>query len=45
MGTVIKRNEEIAKLGAFPVVVVSGAGMSPTISFKKDPNVDALAKT
>ena len=29
MGTVIKRNEEIAKLGAFPVAVVSGDGMSP----------------
>ncbi len=40
-----KRNKEIVQCGAFPVTVNSGVGMSPTVSFKKDPNLEALAKT
>lgn len=45
MGTVKRRNKEIAKRGTFPVAVVEGDGMSPTVSFKKDPKVDVLVKT
>lgn len=40
-----KRNEEITKLGAFPVAAAAGDGMSSTVSFKKDPNFDAFSKT
>lgn len=40
-----KRNKDIAKLGAFPVVAAAGDGMSPTISFKKEPNLEVFAKT
>lgn len=40
-----KRNEEIAKPAAFPVVAAETDGMSSTVSFKKDPNFDAFSKT
>lgn len=45
MEIVKKRNEDITKLGAFPVAVAAGDGMSSTFSFKKDPNFDAFSKT
>lgn len=45
MGRVQNRNKEIAKLGAFPVEAAAGDGMSPTVSFKKDPNLEVFAKT
>lgn len=43
MGTVKERNRETVKLAAFPVA--AGDNMSPTVSFKKDPNLDVFAKT
>lgn len=45
METVKNSAKEIAKAGAFPVTFSAGDGMSPTVSFKKDPNLDAFAKT
>lgn len=45
MEIVKKRNEDITKLGAFPVAVAAGDGMSSTFSLKKDPNFDAFSKT
>lgn len=39
------KNKEIVKPGAFPVAAAAGAGMSPTVSFKNDPNLEVLAKT
>lgn len=45
MGRMKKRNEEIAKLGAFPVLASAGDGMSSIVSFKKDPNFEAFSKT
>lgn len=43
MGTAKERKKEIEKKGAF--AVTDGDGMSPTVSFKKDPNLEVLAKT
>lgn len=45
MGRVTKRSKEIVKYGAFAVVSAAGDGMSPTISFKKDPNFAVFEKT
>lgn len=45
MGILKKRNEEITKLGAFPVVAAARDGMSSTASFKKEPNFDTFSKT
>ena len=57
MGTAKVKNKETVKPGAFPiagagdgrslspVAAASGDGMSPTVSFKNDPNLEALAKT
>lgn len=38
------KNKEVVKPGAFPVAA-AGVGISPTVSFKKDPNVEVFAKT
>lgn len=45
MGIAKKRNEEITKLGAVPVAAAAGDGMSSTVSFKKEPNLDTFSKT
>ncbi len=45
MGTVKERKKDTEKPGAFPVATSAGDGMSPTVSFKKDPNLEVLAKT
>lgn len=38
------KNKEVVKPGAFPVVA-AGVGISPTVSFKNDPNLEVFAKT
>ena len=42
MGKKKDRNEDMEKPAAPPVA--AGEGMSPTVSFKNDPNLEVLAK-
>lgn len=45
METTKVKNKEVVKPGALLVAAAAEDGMSPTVSFKNDPNLEVLVKS